>query len=209
MKVFLISILSVLLITFLTSCSAITETNTQQWNQQALDARNKYLNVTQGMALCEVTADYGERVYSFSLTTEFTREEDGLHSTLQVTAPEEIAGIKVTQMGDSGKNTHLLWEDMMIETGDLAGISPITALPMLLTDLQKGYIYQSKVEEMFSPQGTRNILELFIKDPDSPLGTGVESIIWLDSQSYLLLGGEIYQDGARVLTCAVTEFTYS
>lgn len=198
-------LLVIFLLIFAVSCTPVSERNEEKWKEIALLARGEYLAFQQGVATCEVTADYGERVYNFEMTATLSSTEEGLETTLILTAPQELAGITVTKIGE---NSRLQWDSTLLETGNLAGISPVGVLPLFMESLQKGYIYSGKVEEMFTPQGTLPVLELLICDPDFPLGSGTEILLWLHLESYQLLGGEVYQDGKRVITCALTEFIY-
>lgn len=185
----------------LTGCSK--QDTQEQWRELAFEARTYYSNLEQATALCHVTADYGQRVYDFTMEAQLQREVEGLHTTLTLTAPEELVGVAVTQIGNQSQ---LLWEDLILETGTLAEQSPITVLPSLLQQLEQGYIQQSVVKEMFTTQGSLPVLYLYIQDPDTPTGQGLSYELWLRADTLQLLGGDIYQDGLRVLRCALEEF---
>lgn len=208
-KIKLIPVILSMLIT--SSCSFLPynqeEKQQQNWEEQALQVRTTYLSLTEGTGKCSVTADYGQRVYTFDMILFLKDTEDGLSTTMTLTAPEEIQGITATYVGNTSQ---LLWADLILETGDLndTGLSPVNALPILLENLKKGYIHSATVKEMFTPTGTQAVLELFTRNPDLPLGEGTETVIWLESETQKLLGGEIYQDGARVITCQVSDFVF-
>ena len=65
--------------------------------QQALQARGKYLEMTVWSARAQITADYGQRVYTFSVTASGDAEQ----TLLVLTAPETVAGM-ATRMGAEG-----------------------------------------------------------------------------------------------------------
>ncbi len=58
--------------------------------QLALDIRGEYLEMGGCTASLELTADYGQRVYVFTLELQYTK---GGETVLTVTAPEDIAGV--------------------------------------------------------------------------------------------------------------------
>ncbi len=198
----ILSVIFLLMIT--TSCGGDTQ---EQYYQQALKARTQYLGLQQGTSLCHITADYGQRVYDFSLVLTLSRDQDQqLVSTLTLTAPEEIAGISVTAQGGSSQ---LRWEGMILETGDLnqEGLSPVSAIPLFLETLCSGYLESVTMTEKLTQENP--LLTLFCRDPDKIQGTGQEITLWLDSQTYALVGGEIFQDGVRVLSCEFQNFLMS
>ena len=59
--------------------------------QLALDIRGDYLAMTACTATAEMTADYGQRVYEYSMEISWQREGE---TVLSITAPENIAGIQ-------------------------------------------------------------------------------------------------------------------
>lgn len=193
-------LLIVILSLIITSgCTLKEESAQSQWTEKALEARTKYLSFREGSAQCQVTADYGETVYQFGFVTSFSMTEEGLETTLSLTEPEELRGIMVTQRG---RDSRLEWESVLLETGDLTqrGLTPVTAFPTLIKAIQNAEIYGLSQEEKFTSQGTISVLELLTKEED------METTLWLHSETLELLGGEIFVNGARVITCQVTQF---
>lgn len=180
-------------------CTWNQDSPQSQWTEKALEARTRYLSFTEGSAQCQVTADYGQEVYEFGFVTSFSMTEEGLETTISLTEPEELRGIMVTQRG---RDSRLEWESVLLETGDLTqrGLTPVTAFPTLLKAMQSAEIYALSQEEMFTPQGNCSVLEVLAKEE------GMELTLWLHSDTLDLLGGEIFVDGARVITCQVTQF---
>ncbi len=193
-------ILFVIIMLFITSCSKIGEENNYQ---QGLNARTAYRNMTMATGKLKLTADYGQRVYDFAMVVNISQEEGVYHTEQILTAPEEIAGITATQIG-YGADSKLLWEDMILETGDLSleGLSPVTAFPLLLETLCQGYLDTIRLVEFKDTMA----LELYSRNPEEPQGTAQEIILWLHPETYALLGGEIFQQGQRVIACDMTEF---
>lgn len=80
----------------------------------------------------DVTADYGDRVYSFTLSS---RTQDG-QTRLEVLEPESIAGIAATVSEDG---TELTFDGAELAFGQLANgfVSPVT-VPWLLAQCWSG-----------------------------------------------------------------------
>ncbi len=177
----------------------------EQQRHLALEARGQYLSLERGSAVAEITADYGERIYDFSLVVTL----EGDVCKLTVTAPEEVAGISVSQV-DTGEGTRLEWDGVMLETGNLSpqGLTPITAVPALITALKSGFVDSATLKSL-PTVASGSVLELFCRDPQNTPGTGTEYVLWLEPENYLLLGGEIYQDGHRVISCRLQDFLMS
>lgn len=181
----------------LVGCSVVNEDKSA-----ALLARTTLLEMTRYTAQCDVVADYGQRLYEFSVLASFGEGE----TTLTVTAPDNISGIKLKQKGVGG-DTALIWEDIILETGDLTTtkLTPLTAIPWIITTAKTGYI--AGVSERILDE--RTVLELYCRDPEGEVGTGIETLVWLDPTDHSLLGGEIFEEGRRVLTCTFTQFVIS
>lgn len=196
-------ILYVIMSILMTSCSKTTEETPYQ---MGLDARTAYTNMTMATGKLQLTADYGERVYPFDMVVNIRKEEGQFHTEVSLTAPAEIAGISATQVG-FGQESKLIWGDMILETGDLSetGLSPVNAMPLLIETLCQGYLDTIRLVE---PQG-QSLLELCSRNPEATPGTGQEITIWLDPVSFAFLGGEIFQEGQRVIACEMTDFIMS
>lgn len=113
--------------------------------QNALDFRTA-LTQAQGCSfVAEVRADYGEKLYDFTLEATYTPEE----TTLTVTAPQAIAGISAVVTNDGAK---LKFDGMELDFGELANgyVSPVS-VPWLLG--------QCWLEEYISAAGSDGDLE--------------------------------------------------
>ena len=80
----------------------------------ALEIRTEYIGMTALSAGLEVTADYGERVYTYGMALAWDQEAG---TTLTLTAPEEVAGITV-RVGK--EDTALEYDGVRLETGPLS-----------------------------------------------------------------------------------------
>ena len=88
MKLFCAPIVCLLLAALLGGCS-----KTESENDLALQLRSDFLAMDGCSGTMDVTADYGQRVYEYTVSFSST-QKDGM--TLVITAPEEVAGITAT-----------------------------------------------------------------------------------------------------------------
>ena len=104
--------------------------------QLALDIRGEYLEMGGCTASLELTADYGQRVYTYGIGLNYAREGE---TTLTITAPENIAGVTARILEGE---TALEYDGMRVETGPLddSGMSPVDAVPVLMDYVQEGFI---------------------------------------------------------------------
>lgn len=161
---------------------------------QAVAIRGEYMAMTSYSLQAQVNADYGQRVYDFTLSVTW----DGEETTVAIREPEMLAGVTARITGDEGT---LEYEDLSLETGflDDDGLSPVSALPALMEAACSQYIDRCTL--------TDGILEIHCANPEEKPGTGQEITLWFNAQTHALTGGEISQDGRRVIACEITEFT--
>jgi hypothetical protein len=138
-----------------------------------------------------VTADYGNHIYTFSLSCK-TDDAGDLHFT--VTAPASIAGITGLLSASGGE---LTFDDTALAFGSMAEgqISPLYAPMTMLRALRSGYL-----STCFQEAGC-----LRIGVSDSYAKDALYLDIWLDSQD-LPKRAEILWDGRRILSMDVTNF---
>lgn len=160
----------------------------------AVAIRGEYMAMTAYSLQAKVNADYGQRVYDFTLSV----TSDGEETTVVIQEPEMLAGVTARIDGDEGT---LEYEDLSLETGFLDGesLSPVSALPTLVEAARTQYIDRCTLAD--------GVLEVHCADPEEDAGTGREVTLYFDAQTHALTGGEISQDGRRVITCEITEFT--
>ena len=82
----------------------------------------------------EVRADYGERVYDFTLRY----EGGGESGVLSVEKPLELEGVEAEL---SEKGVTLRYDGVLLDTGAILGnLSPLEAFPLLVRTWQKGFV---------------------------------------------------------------------
>lgn len=180
----------------LTACGG--GTGAGNTDELALDIRAEYIAMTGCSATLTLTADYGRRVYDYTLALVYQREGD---TTITVQAPEEVAGVTARISKDSAA---LEYDGVSLETGplDATGLSPVSAVPAILKCAQEGFIAETAVE----PVGEAECLKVTYRDPDAQPGTGVETSLWFHTDTHALAQGEILSDGAQIIRCTITDF---
>lgn len=160
--------------------------------EAARQLRTAYLAAPGCGGTVDVTADYGMRVYQFTL--DFTWRREG-ESVLTVTAPEELAGL--TARIDEG-GARLEFDGVGLDTGDLTGegLSPMELLPTLMGFTDEGYMAECAYEQL----GERAALRVLCRDPEAGPDSGLTCVQWFDREDFALLRAELSWDGALVLS---------
>ncbi len=191
------AVICVLMMTLvLTACGGRAQANSPQ--EQMLAIRAAYLAADSYAAKLDVMADYGQRVYNYSVDVTVA----GGESVLTVTDPEELAGI-TARLTDG--QSQLEYDGAVLETGPLSddGLTPLSAVPALLECARTGFIDSCSTERL----GERDTLRILCRDPEVPDGQGREITLWFDPVSRGLVQGEIAVDGYRVIQCSFKEFS--
>ena len=159
--------------------------------------RGQYLEMTGCSGHAELTADYGQRVYSYGVDFSWQREGETL---LTLTAPEIVAG---TVAHIAAGETALEYDGVMLETGPLnaAGLSPVDALPALLQYAREGFAAECVLEEGSSR------FHVVCRDPEKDPGAGPEARLWFEPETGALLQGELSEAGVTVIQCQFSDFT--
>lgn len=133
----------------------------------------------------DIRADYGERVFDFSVTC----AASGGTGTLTINSPEIIAGAKVLY---SDGATTLSVGDAEIYTGEIlpGGLSPVDAVPVMLDTWKNGLVTET-VRERYG--GEECIAAIFRIDDDVELRT------WFSEATSLPARAEFIFDGYTVI----------
>ena len=167
-------------------------------NDLTLQLRADFLSRTGCSGIMDLTADYGQRVYEYTVDFSET-EKDGL--SMVITAPEEVAGI-TARITDG--QTALEYDGLQLETGPLNsdGLSPMDALSAFFTAMVSGYIAETGSEML----GETEVLRICCRDPELDPGQGLETVLWFDKAQKTLLRGEVRSDGSTVIQCEFSAF---
>lgn len=140
-----------------------------------------------------VTADYGDKTYSFGMHCRMEAQGKVIFS---VTAPETIAGITGTVSASGGK---LTFDGNALAFTLLADgqVSPVSGPWLLMKTLRSGYLTSCGVED--------GCLRIAIDD--SYEDDALHLDVWLD-ESDCPKRGEILWKGRRILTVEIENFVF-
>lgn len=171
----------------------------QTAEEEARQVRTEFLAAGSCSGTAEVTADYGQRVYEFTLN--FSWEKEG-ETVLTLTAPEELAGL--TARAAQGQ-TRLEFDGISLDTGELTGegLTPLELVPALMEWTQTGFMAQCVYETL----GETPALRVQFRDPDMKAGTGTECTAWFARTGHALLRTELFWNGELVLSGDFSDFT--
>lgn len=160
-------------------------------------AQSVYRTMSGCTAQAEITADYGQRVYGY--TVDLTVK--GGSGVMTVKQPENLAGTVLTW---SDGETQLAFDGTELDTGALSdsGLSPADAMPTILTACQGGEIVDCCMEEQEGGQVLHGTLDL-----DGDQGGQIQC--WFQPDSYGLLRAELSQDGVTVVTMQFSDFSFT
>ena len=175
-----------LVLYFLTGCSGASKEI-----ERGMALRSKLLKAASCTFDAEITADYGDKLYQFSMACQGDAQGN---VTFTVTAPESIAGITGRIAHGEGR---LTFDDAALQFDLMADgqVTPVSAPWILLKTLRSGCLTAAGVEG--------DLLRLTIDDSYDDDALYLD--IWLDPGD-VPVRGEILYDGRRILSLSVTNF---
>ncbi len=182
-------VVPMMLLCLLTACGG-----TDDQMQAALDLRTQLLSAGGCHYDAEIIANCGDTAYTFTLAC----QSDGSGaSTFTVTAPESIAGISAVM---APGETTVTYDDMLLVFDSLAaGDVNAAACPgILYSAWTGGYISACGSDE-------ENILATYLLGYDE---AELRVDTWLDESGQPLYA-EISSGGTVILSCTISDFTYS
>lgn len=196
-------LLPILLISLLTSCTGAGggpgAGQEQTAEEEARQVRTEFLAAGSCAGTAAVTADYGQRVYEFTL--DFSWEKEG-ETVLTLTAPEELAGL--TARIAQGQS-RLEFDGISLDTGELTGegLTPMELVPALMEWTRTGFMAQCVYETL----GEAPALRVQFREADMKAGTGTECTAWFARTDHALLRAELFWNGELVLSGNFSNFT--
>lgn len=161
--------------------------------ERAMSLRERLLK-SNGCAFdAVITADYGEKVYTFSM---HCRTDSNGELTFTVTDPQTINGITGT-IGPEGGNLTFDKQVLAFEMLADGQVTPVSAPWLLIHTLRSGYLASCGEDG----GGLR------IRIDDSYAEDALHLDIWLNSDD-LPTRGEILWQGRRVVSVEVRNFSY-
>lgn len=160
----------------------------------ALAIQREFSQMTTCSCQLSISADYADKVFDCVVDVTY---DAAAGAELTLVEPELARGVTARiARGETSLSYGTFSLDIGPLTGD--GLSPLGAAPVLWAQIARGYIAGAELEE-----GT---LRVTYRQGDDPPGVGLESEVTFDAQSHAPLTGELYSDGTRVVTVAVSDF---
>ncbi|MEG1072773.1 MAG: hypothetical protein RSE09_03970 [Oscillospiraceae bacterium] len=180
----------------LTACGKQSEE--QEAESLALQIRTELIAMTACTLTADTTADYGQRVYDFTLNVSY---DSTAGSTITVVKPEAVAGVTVKIAAGS---TTLEYDGVSLETGQLVsnGLSPLDALPAFLVYAREGFMDACGYET----RDGQNLLSVRYRDPETEPGQGIEGALWFDVATHQPVCAELYDKEKLVISCKFSVF---
>lgn len=169
----------------LSGCSAESEV------ERGMALRSSLLQAESTSFLAEISAEYGNTSYDFSLECSFDRQGN---MDFTVIAPESIVGIRGSVLQDGGRlkfDDTALFFDLQAD----GQLSPVSAPWILMKTLRSGYLSSACTEEDY----------LLLSIDDSYADDALNLDIRIDSTG-APVHAEILYDGRRILSVAVKNF---
>lgn len=165
--------------------------NTSKEIERGMALRSRLLKSSSCSFYAEVTADYGDQLYTFGMSCQGDSVGD---LTFTVNEPETISGITGTITSEGG---NLTFDDTALHFERMADeqLTPVTAPWILLKTLRSGYLTSACEED--------GLLRLTIDDSYEDDALTLD--VWLDGND-LPVRSEILYDGRRILSLNVKNF---
>lgn len=162
--------------------------------QSVQELRTLYRTLSAVQAEGTVTADYEDKVYTYSVDI----QGNGTEGRMTVTEPEAISG---TVVAWSDGALELEVDAVTFETGPLSdsGFSPADAVPALLQTCADGVLLSCAEEELAGEP----VLYAAFQSPSDGSCT-VDG--WFDREDYGLRRAEIAEDGRVVISMSFSTF---
>ncbi len=161
--------------------------------------RAEYLSMSGCSFAVNLSADYGEQVFDFTVDAAWERGGD---TVLTVNEPKLIAGI-TARIRDG--ETLLEYDGVGLSLGmlDLSGLTPVSAIPVLMECITTGYMARCS----WSGEGENRELMVLCREPDAAAQEGTEFTLYFDPITHALKRAEVSVSGVRCLTAQFADFT--
>ncbi|MCI8810657.1 MAG: hypothetical protein HFF84_11210 [Oscillibacter sp.] len=167
--------------------------------EETVDLRDQYHDM-QGCSMeAVVSCDQDGLAWEATLHCEYV---PGGESTVEVLAPETIAGVKAVL---DEAEWRLEYEDDSLNAGTLSeeAISPAACLPRLMNALRDGWLLEENAENWNDVACIRIAV-----DQSGSQDGKIVSTVWLRQDDGTPLRGEIAVEGEIILTAEFTNFTF-
>lgn len=160
--------------------------------------RRYYEHLTGYSATANVTADYGDWTYRYTVTMSGTLDE----GTLTVTAPENIAGLGFAWTAEGGTAEY---DGVRLDTGALSedGLSPVDGMRLTLNALVSGRQLSCEPDTLAG----EDVLMLELSNPNW-VNEDSTVAVWLAAEDGALRRAEVRWQGTTVVTYDFSTFNY-
>ena len=165
----------------------------------AAQIRAEYLSLRGWSVTVNLSANYGEQVFDFTVDSSWRRDGD---TVLTVIKPDLVAGI-TARIRDG--ETVLEYDGAGISIGmlDLSGLTPVSASPTFMTCITTGYMARCS----WLGEGESRELVVLCRDPNEAPQVGTEFTLIFDPLTHALKRAEVSVNGEMRLTAQFTDFT--
>ena len=162
--------------------------------QRARDLRTALLEAGGCSFTAAITADFGDRVYDFSVQCDYAPESGARITVLQ---PEEISGITAQV---TGRDAVVEFEGLALDFGQMAGgnVTPMESAWMLAHCWDSAYVDSAGADG--------DLLRITYLEGYRDRELRVDT--WLDA-SGVPVHGEILYNGVRCLTLEISQFCWN
>ena len=181
-------------------CLLLTGCGGETSQKQAATARKPYQDMTGCKIEAAVTCGTGsEDALTFTLHCDYSPEGE---TTVEVLAPETVAGVKAVLTGDQLK---LQYADICLDAGTLSDeeVSPLICPARLMSSLRSGWLLEQNEEKV----GEIPCLRLCM-DQTTDSGGKILSTVWLRKDDNTPVCGEITVGDEIILHAEFTSFSF-
>lgn len=157
--------------------------------EESFSAFRQAVTVTEHIsASVALTADYGDTAEEYTLALSY----DGRQTEVEIIAPELLAGVKATA---ARGETSVSYDGVMLGAGALSeeGITPATALPVILDAMASGYV------ELLWSEGGYVTARLYVGESDA-------CTLWLEADTLTPAAAELVENGKTIVTCRFSDW---
>lgn len=178
----------------LTACGGAEKTE-----DLTAELRDRYHDMSGCAMVAEVSCDQDGALWTATLQCDYI---PGGESTVEVLAPETIAGVRAVLKDEDWQ---LEYEDACLDAGTLGSqeVSPAVCLPRLINALRDGWLLEENREEWNEVPCLRLTV-----DQSGARDGKILSTVWLRLDDGTPLRGEIVVDGKNILTAEFTQFAF-
>ena len=160
----------------------------------ALELQKEFAQMTTCSFQVALTADYETRVFDYVLDVVYDQTSG---ARLTIVEPEIARGVAASIQNGQ---TQLVYEGFSLDAGPLTadGLSPLETVPTFYQAITQGYIAGVDL--------AGETVSVTDRDGATAPGVGRETVVVFDAREGVPLTGELFYDGARIVSATVKDF---